>query len=294
MYNVYGNVVSSNQTKISWDINNDLEPGEIEQPNTIYYAYLTEEGLPLLSSIKPYNQNGELKGHYHPYNSWRCVGSITNNGASNFNDKTIFAFDSKVKKLRIEIFDSSGIFVKHSYINNIRATCVGGGGGSAGVNGGNAGAGGNTELINYISATGGGGSSARQPIGGGRERSIGGIGGNGVNGDINLQGQTADTIDEDVIASPKGGNSILGFGGASKSDAGQVGQLYGGGASGAINAAQANGTAGGGGGGAAISNLYITSDTAIIIGAGGSGTGGGGVFPGANGAAGVVIIEYIL
>lgn len=89
---VYGLVAQSRFTPFTWDIATHLESGQTEAANTTYFAYVTQGGEKILSHIKPYDQRAELKGWYHPYNAWRCVGYIANNGSSDFDSSTLYTY----------------------------------------------------------------------------------------------------------------------------------------------------------------------------------------------------------
>lgn len=81
--NVYGSLVDLQKDSIAWDITTDLETGITEAASTKFYIYLTETGGVKLSSYAPYNRNYDLRGIYHPYHAWRCLGWAYNNGSSN-------------------------------------------------------------------------------------------------------------------------------------------------------------------------------------------------------------------
>ena len=89
---VYGTSVNTRHTEIEWDIATDLESGVSEGASTTYFAYITETGKPVLSDKKPYDLRGSLKGWYHPYNSWRAIGYIENDGSSDFESTTLFNY----------------------------------------------------------------------------------------------------------------------------------------------------------------------------------------------------------
>lgn len=89
---VYGEQICSKFSTFIWDITSDLELSQIEASNTEYYAYVTTDGEQVLSDIKPYNQNAELKGWYHPYNSWRAIARINNDGSSDFDSDTLLNY----------------------------------------------------------------------------------------------------------------------------------------------------------------------------------------------------------
>lgn len=84
--NVWGTIVSNDQSLFTWDMTLDLDSGVVEGANTDYYFYLTEEGDKIISDVRPYNRFHDLRGFYHPYNSWRCVGYARNNGSSNLSE----------------------------------------------------------------------------------------------------------------------------------------------------------------------------------------------------------------
>jgi len=86
---IYGENVFFRHTSVKWIMPASLETSQSEQSNTIYYVYLTDTGQQILSDIRPYDQRGVLGGFYHPHNSWRSVGSILNDGSSNFEAKSL-------------------------------------------------------------------------------------------------------------------------------------------------------------------------------------------------------------
>ncbi len=68
--------------RIIWDMASHLESGVVEASNTIYYFYITEKGEPKISDKAP-NYNSYLRAAYHPFYSWRWVGTINNDGSAN-------------------------------------------------------------------------------------------------------------------------------------------------------------------------------------------------------------------
>jgi hypothetical protein len=75
-------------TNMSWNITTDLAAtadmhNATEQASTYYYLYITDEGDCLISDIAPYLVNIKNNTWYHPYNPWRCVGDVYNDGSSN-------------------------------------------------------------------------------------------------------------------------------------------------------------------------------------------------------------------
>jgi hypothetical protein len=78
---VYGNYFDYRGKKIVWNITTDLEAGQVEASSTYYYLYITETGQPVMSSTRPYARP-DLKGRYHPHESWRMIGVAFNNSGS--------------------------------------------------------------------------------------------------------------------------------------------------------------------------------------------------------------------
>lgn len=84
--NVLGTTILQNQGQYVWDMTLDLESGVTEASSTYYYFYVTEEGDKIISDKKPLDRREDLKGFYHPFHSWRCVGSAFNNASSNLTE----------------------------------------------------------------------------------------------------------------------------------------------------------------------------------------------------------------
>jgi len=78
--NVYGTEVIIDFTKTDWNITTDLETGVIEANDNYYYLYMSDQGERIISDQRPYIRD-DLKGKYHPYESWRFVGECFNNGS---------------------------------------------------------------------------------------------------------------------------------------------------------------------------------------------------------------------
>lgn len=83
LINVYGTELSFDLSKPTWNVTTDLESGVIEAPNTTYFLYLSDEGQEVISDKKPYVRR-DLAGRYHPYESWRFVGTVFNDGSQDF------------------------------------------------------------------------------------------------------------------------------------------------------------------------------------------------------------------
>lgn len=65
-----------------WDMALNLDSGVAETADTLYYFYITEDGVAKISNLCPM-ERPELKGLYHPFQTWRCVGQAFNNASSN-------------------------------------------------------------------------------------------------------------------------------------------------------------------------------------------------------------------
>jgi hypothetical protein len=103
-----------------WDMAGDLESGS-EASSTIYYAYVTEDGDTILSVERPYNRNADMLGRYHPYNTWRAVGQITNDGSSNFDATTLITYEERESSGVATLSAAGGISPFHA-ITRVDAT----------------------------------------------------------------------------------------------------------------------------------------------------------------------------
>lgn len=284
LISVYGDIKTFSANPVTWDITTDLETGLTEGSSTLYYCYITQDGEPILSEERPIDRTHDLKGWYHPYNTWRYVGVAYNNSSSNFSSANSHNKDED----RLDVFTSSGEFLCIPN-KSIKVTVVGGGGGGGGSASGGS-SGGTSSFGSLCSATGGSGGS------GNGTSSAGGSGGSGSGGSFNSVGEDGGYGGCDNLfgISGKGGCSTHGGGGMqiiflNDQSNGISGNLYGGGGSGRNFASGGGASGGGGGGGTAIELLqYATGRVTVTVGGGGSGgTSGGG-----NGAAGIVYVEY--
>jgi len=187
----------------------------------MYYLYLTENGQRMISPIK-YYERPDLQGKYHPYNTWRYVGRVLNDGSSNFTE--IYSDAAKLPVQKSQTITSTSNFIVpwnvFSVTNEIwgggaggisaTITTAGSGGGyskkkcpvvplqsipvSIGNGGGSAASGGTTSFGSYNSATGGTAGAAGNPgVGSGGDINLsGGIGSTG--GSFNLSGGGSATI----------------------------------------------------------------------------------------------------
>jgi hypothetical protein len=80
---VYGSGVDFKGYLPRWDMDDDKDSGVSEAADTMYYCYVTEDGDEVISNLCPMDRSGDLKGLYHPYQTWRCVGQFHNNASQN-------------------------------------------------------------------------------------------------------------------------------------------------------------------------------------------------------------------
>lgn len=81
--NVWGASVVNDYNIHTWDMTLDLDSGVTEAASTYYYFYITETGDKIISNVKPHDRREDLRGYYHPSQSWRCVGWAFNNASQN-------------------------------------------------------------------------------------------------------------------------------------------------------------------------------------------------------------------
>jgi len=86
--NVYGVEISQRFDKLEWNITTDLASGLTEANSTVYYLYITDEGERVIDTEKPHLRE-DLRGYYHPFNSWRCVGTCYNGGGGDFDGQQV-------------------------------------------------------------------------------------------------------------------------------------------------------------------------------------------------------------
>jgi hypothetical protein len=197
---------------------------------------------------------------------YRYIGQIPLDNTGNLIAALVVSSDVTPIEHGIQVFTYSGIFKKPAGVSHVFVEVVGGGGGGGGSGGGT------SSFGDFCSATGG--SSA--------PNIYGGVGGIGIDGDINIRGGTGGSswCSPGGGIKPMGGNTVYGFGGCL--DYGVHGTGYGGGGGGSNNS-----SGGGGAGGYAAKLCTLTGDVPVTVGEGGK------AFPGTgNGAPGVVIVRW--
>lgn len=98
---VYGNQFMWDMGMPLWDVTSDLA-GSSEmysatlQASTMYYLYISETGDRQISDMSPFLRE-DLRGYYHPFNPWRCVGLAYSDASSHItNVSSILKDDSEV------------------------------------------------------------------------------------------------------------------------------------------------------------------------------------------------------
>ena len=83
---VYGNRLTFSKASKLWSTVTNFEDGESEAPSVRLYPYVKENGDSLFTPHAPLDNRGDLKGFYHPYEAWRCVGAVYNDSNSDLTD----------------------------------------------------------------------------------------------------------------------------------------------------------------------------------------------------------------
>jgi microcystin-dependent protein len=92
--NVYGSPVNFANDQIRWNITTDLADGLSEAINTDYHLYITESGEPVMDTIPPLDMRGSRIGWFHPHETWRYVGKVSNDGSSNLDATSVINLTS--------------------------------------------------------------------------------------------------------------------------------------------------------------------------------------------------------
>jgi hypothetical protein len=78
---VYGDTIDMSIDNLVWDMAADLDTGITEAASTMYFFYVTETGLQVISDIAPDDFTATRGGLYHPHQTWRCVGQAWNDSS---------------------------------------------------------------------------------------------------------------------------------------------------------------------------------------------------------------------
>lgn len=90
---VRANKVRYETSRPVWDMTLNLDTGLTESASKTYFTYLNEAGKVIISDEKPYKNYGILAGHYHPYETWKALGTFENNAASDIDESTLQTYD---------------------------------------------------------------------------------------------------------------------------------------------------------------------------------------------------------
>lgn len=72
---VFGNTNKFQTTRPSWSSVSNLDASVVLSASTTYFMYMEQTGQPVVSDQYPLKR-GDLKGLYHPRETWRCLGSV--------------------------------------------------------------------------------------------------------------------------------------------------------------------------------------------------------------------------
>lgn len=84
---VYGTDLSF-EDSLTIDLATDFAAGETEAASRYYFIYITEAGAPKISIHYPHYYDGELRGWYHPGETWRYIGAFYNEASSNVHQES--------------------------------------------------------------------------------------------------------------------------------------------------------------------------------------------------------------
>lgn len=132
--NVYGTELRYQNSMVGFDNTADMESGSVAA-STQYYLYLSTDGEPYISTERPLNRSGDLKGRYHPYNNWRYIGRADTDTTSDwlsavsdyYLEKTDTEVDFSTKNLIVNVASNTTVTVtadEIELINGDGKTCV--------------------------------------------------------------------------------------------------------------------------------------------------------------------------
>jgi hypothetical protein len=96
LISVFGTRVILNEAALRFQIGSNLEPGKTEAVSTMYYFYIKENSDLIVSPDAPLDRRGDLKGMYHPQETWRNVGRIFNDASGNFDQDSLVTIDESL------------------------------------------------------------------------------------------------------------------------------------------------------------------------------------------------------
>ncbi len=280
LISVYGTNIRYASDRPKWNITTDLETGS-ESSSTRYYLYIKESGDTVISLERPYFRI-DLKGWYHPYQTWRMAsifGGIYNDSSSDlvdsFGDRTAENGEHTIR------FTTTGqYFIPPLGVEYCDGQVISGGGGGADAGSGAGGGGGGASAVCYFLnkdfytihlLTIGLGGAGGLPAGGG------------------LPGSPGTASQFGIFASPGFGAGGIGSTGGAGSSSGTKYTTIGSGESG-YNGSGANG-GWGGGFNAGAPGTGGASDGSDGISPGTGGGGASGAQTGGRGADGIIIVK---
>lgn len=116
--NIYGTERRYHNSMVEFDNTADMETGSVAA-STRYYLYLSTDGEPYISTERPYDRTGDLRGKYHPYNNWLSVGRADTDTTSDwlscvsdyYLENADTAVDFSAKNLKIDVASSTTVTV---------------------------------------------------------------------------------------------------------------------------------------------------------------------------------------
>jgi hypothetical protein len=82
--NVYGTKIEYPEITLEWSSSTQMESGEVKAASSKEYNYIKENGDLVVSPHAPINRRGDLKGWYHPSETWLYIGTQETDGSSNY------------------------------------------------------------------------------------------------------------------------------------------------------------------------------------------------------------------
>lgn len=80
---VFGKTTQFISSRPQWNPGTNLDSGVSFSPSTSYFLYMNQVGTPIISDQYPLNRR-DLKGLYHPRETWRCLGAADTNSVTAF------------------------------------------------------------------------------------------------------------------------------------------------------------------------------------------------------------------
>ncbi len=118
--NINGTKVNYWSKVLQWNSATDMDTGSIAASSK-YYLYLDDSFEPIISLIKPFDRQMDMKGFYHPWKPWRCIGHVTTDSSSYFNSPVCYGGSSHIsdksmfqnKMASFELVENGGEFARN-------------------------------------------------------------------------------------------------------------------------------------------------------------------------------------